>query len=367
MPFVAKKLLLSAFVFVLPFAVLEGAARWFLGPLPDNLIWGANVGEIEDAALLWRNRPKFGVRRGIGPHDRRGLRRPDRPLKPKSTTLRLLSLGESTTYGAGLAWDETYSHVAEQLLRAKGHSIEILNAGTRTWSTLQSLRYLEQAADDLQPDAVLFYHEINDFLPTTWRAMKAPGAGMTDKETMASAARSVLGPVLRHSVFIRRARAWSARRMVGTGSTAGFEDRAPKVDAHTFALLPDQPAGEVPFMTNPNPLVRVPDVDRAQALEELADFTQRRGIKLLIVHPAYPVSKPHRCLLNDFAERRDLPVLEAETLFLEAASRRGLTKLDFFQADPFHPNAMGHRVLAHSVARFVQTHLADDLAARRQP
>jgi hypothetical protein len=28
---------------------------------------------------------------------------------------------------------------------------------------------------------------------------------------------------------------------------------------------------------------------------------------------------------------------------------------------------MGHRVLAHSVARFVQTHLADDLAARRQP
>jgi hypothetical protein len=28
---------------------------------------------------------------------------------------------------------------------------------------------------------------------------------------------------------------------------------------------------------------------------------------------------------------------------------------------------MGHRVLAHSLARFVQTHLADDLATRQQP
>lgn len=354
-------------MFILPLAMLEGAARWVLGPLPDNLMWGANVGEVEDPALLWRNRPNFGVRRGIGPHDRRGLRRPDLPLKSKGKALRLLSLGESTTYGAGLAWDETYSHLAEQLLRAHGHPIEILNAGTRTWSTLQSLRYLQQVADDLQPDAVLFYHEINDFLPTTWRAMKAPGAGITDKETMTSAARSLLAPVLRHSLFIRRARAWFALRMLGSDSAATLEDRAPKVDAHTYALLPDKQAGEASFMVNLNPLVRVPDADRAEALAELAEFTQRRGIELLIVHPAYPVSKSHRCLLTDFAKGRYLPLLEAEDVFLAAATRRGLNKMDFFQADPFHPNAMGHRVLARSIASFIETHLSDDFEARRSP
>ena len=90
---------------------------------------------------------------------------------------RILSLGESTTFGDKLEATENYSYRLEELLNADptlGRRVEVWNCGIPAYSTYQSLRWLELDGLGFQPDLVLFYHEINDFLPTHHRTGDRP-------------------------------------------------------------------------------------------------------------------------------------------------------------------------------------------------
>ncbi|MFO1499622.1 MAG: SGNH/GDSL hydrolase family protein [Verrucomicrobiota bacterium] len=87
-----------------------------------------------------------------------GTRGPDFQTAKPPGTLRILSLGDSRTFGWGLAEPETYSGVLESLVRqhfAGQRNVEVINAGVNAWSFPQMTVYFREHGLKYQPDVVL--------------------------------------------------------------------------------------------------------------------------------------------------------------------------------------------------------------------
>ncbi len=115
-----------------------------------------------DARLYWKLKPNQECYTKIGHKpvhiNSHGTRGPEFAAAKPPHTLRILSLGDSRTFGWGLAEEETYSGRLQQLLQAKiGRSdrVEVINAGVNAWSYPQMLVYFREVGLGYQPDVVL--------------------------------------------------------------------------------------------------------------------------------------------------------------------------------------------------------------------
>lgn len=79
------------------------------------------------------------------------------------TPVRILALGDSLTAGLGLPPEQSYPAQLEQVLRAKGHAIQIINAGVSGDTTTGGLARLDWSLAE-QPDAVILALGANDGL-----------------------------------------------------------------------------------------------------------------------------------------------------------------------------------------------------------
>jgi lysophospholipase L1-like esterase len=115
-----------------------------------------------DPALYWRLKPNQNCftkidRRPVHVNSR-GTRGPEFQVPKPSGTLRILSLGDSRTFGWGLAGSETYSDRLRQLLqerRGGSNNVEVINAGVNAWSFPQMLVYFRETAARYEPDIVI--------------------------------------------------------------------------------------------------------------------------------------------------------------------------------------------------------------------
>lgn len=138
----------------------------------------AGYGNLEiyepDAKLFWRLKPNQDcftkVDRKPVHINSQGTRGPEfAPAKPAGT-FRILSLGDSRTFGWGLAQDETYSSRLAHLLgefrrthlalRTAANSaavdrLEVINAGVNAWSFSQMATYFRETGLRYQPDVVV--------------------------------------------------------------------------------------------------------------------------------------------------------------------------------------------------------------------
>lgn len=85
--------------------------------------------------------------------------------------IRILSIGDSTTFGLYVKHTETYTHVAEQILqsRLENPRIEFINAGVPGYTLFQAWRYLVTKGTTLDPDLVLIHCGWNDM--ASWEHM----------------------------------------------------------------------------------------------------------------------------------------------------------------------------------------------------
>jgi len=119
--------------------------------------------EIYDAdpALYWKLKPNQDcytkVNRQPVHINAHGTRGPDFTDRKPAGTFRVLSLGDSRTFGWGLSEAETYSARLGALLEARlpGRKVEVINAGVNAWSYPQMLVYLRETGMRYQPDVVI--------------------------------------------------------------------------------------------------------------------------------------------------------------------------------------------------------------------
>ena len=90
----------------------------------------------------------------------------DKEIMPKQLgQYRILVVGDSITFGLGIALDETYPRVLERKLKAAlpTKNIEVLNFGIPAYGTDRELIYLKYHIDRIQPDLiVLGFYVAND-------------------------------------------------------------------------------------------------------------------------------------------------------------------------------------------------------------
>jgi len=181
--------LVSSVVFV---ALLEvGARTW------DRIRNGTPFFLPEPAKSLYRPHPylPIALRPGSDYRDNDtsghinalGLRGPERTIEKPPGTLRVICVGGSTTFGAGILGDEnTYpARLEEHLARAlPDRRVEVWNAGVPGYTTAEDVIYLGLRLIDFHPDLIVLYEGYNDFKPNRYPGFVSDYSHWRDREVV---------------------------------------------------------------------------------------------------------------------------------------------------------------------------------------
>ncbi len=305
-------------------AAIELSVRLFAPiDLPDPLITderpGWTVTRVSDPLLFWRMRPHL-VRDGEPFTNALGLRGAEVGER-RAGEVRILSLGESTTFGSRLSLAATYSARLETALAARWERpVRVINAGVPGYTLFQGVVWLEREGVALDPDAVLVYFGFNDFLPVAYRRERDAAAtslgagGVTDRELHRRRKRAgfrLLHALMERSHFVRRL---AARRP----SDGGEVERGAAV--------------------------RVPEDDRRWLLERMAALAEAHRFRLVVVVPWYRSFERHAPLLRSFAAEEGIVLVDLPERFATLPRPRS----SYF-VDALHPTAEGHALIAEAI------------------
>lgn len=163
---IAKAVLLLVLTGLLSAFVLEFGVLLLMGPqvrFPRHVV-GADFGiRINEPGARYRHRSadvdvEFRI-------NERGLRE-DRDFayeKPPGVK-RVVALGDSYTVGYEVEGQQTFAEVLERELEARGHRLQVLNAGVSGYSTAEELLYLERELLRYEPDVILVSFFGNDLV-----------------------------------------------------------------------------------------------------------------------------------------------------------------------------------------------------------
>ena len=307
-------------------------ALFLIGEIACRMLWSVsalslspeNAHLIDHPTRLWVQAPnaEFTLpEHGTLRTNALGLRDDPVTLPKPPGEYRILSLGESSTWGHGVARAETYSEVLAKLLTAQGRSSNVINAGVPAYTVQQSAVYLEEEGARLQPDAVLVYHQTNDFLPSGAVDMHNPLVWLTANDRALIERRRPMAALLR---VLFRSRLYLAVR-------------------NAILRLPSSLPQAGSVTGGP---VRVPEADRREALDRMLKATSAMGAELIVVQPLYAIDHSQDMLLRDWCAERHQRYISTQDI----RARMGRSINQWFQADGVHPRAIGHRKIAERIA-----------------
>lgn len=140
----------------------------------------------QDSVLFWKQRKHLNVNfQGVKvTTNSSGLRDDKRSIPLKKNAFRIVCLGESSTFGWGVSFDECYPAQVGKILENKfpGRNFEVINAGQIGYSSYQGLIFLRNYILKYHPDIITVPYLINDI--DRYRFFRSNGLG--DKELPAS-------------------------------------------------------------------------------------------------------------------------------------------------------------------------------------
>ncbi len=161
----------------LALVVMEIVLRFLLPgtPLKVYLVDMRGVNQISKIpGLVYELKPEAERVVRIGDHaatyriNSAGMRDYEYPLVKGNGFFRIVCLGDSVTFGAGVELEQVYPKVLEKLLNTKSDEIryEVLNFGVGGYNTAQEAVALKEKALQYRPDLVLVGFNLNDGSPT---------------------------------------------------------------------------------------------------------------------------------------------------------------------------------------------------------
>lgn len=145
---------------------------------------GSVLQASEDPVLIFENRPNGkqvilrggasgSFRRVVMQTNGQRFRGPEVELEKPAGVLRVACLGDSHTFGDGVAAGDTWP---DRLAELAGPGVEVLNCGVNAYDTLQEVLWYEQRVAAFDPDVVLLAYFVNDVA-----ARGIPGQGTADR------------------------------------------------------------------------------------------------------------------------------------------------------------------------------------------
>jgi hypothetical protein len=148
---------------------LEGIARLGEGTAAEGGTTFADYSEY-DPLLGWRKRPgarlvfrrrEYSVDFALNSH---GLRDREREYEAPPETVRILALGDSFVEGFGVPLEQTVTQVLEDSLRRAGYPVEVVNGATTGYSTDQEYLFYRSEGVRYSPRVVVLFFYYNDIL-----------------------------------------------------------------------------------------------------------------------------------------------------------------------------------------------------------
>jgi len=342
-----KKVLFGLLAVLSALAVLEIFARVLnlpAKPLSRYAPMSSDHYSIDDPQLFWRMKPNVRVK--DQPDDNWwietnsfGLRDDEITVPKPDGDVRIICLGESTTFGAGVQQNETYAQVAEQVLNDNAppdQRFDVINAGLSASTSFQAWQWLRRYGESLNPDVIVLYYHDNDLMPCFTRAIFHFNRGfdLTDRELYRIRNRYAgLLYLFNHSMLYKTLRHLLIGRMA-------LNEQLRK---SKFAV--ENGSKQAPWP------VRVPDEDRIWVWKNFKEWCATHGADLLLMHPCYSNSTEHRCLMFEWVEKNDVPLLDCIPLLKNS----GIAWADLFNLpEDDHPSAVAHRLYGEALAELVQ-------------
>jgi lysophospholipase L1-like esterase len=269
-----------------------------------------------------------------------GYRTKSFEAKPAPGIRRVVSLGDSSTFGWGVDGAEAYpARLEEALDRREGEQArwEVLNLGVPGYSTFQGRVMLEREALGLAPDVVTWSYLANDGAMT----------GEADRATY-SQRQGWLGAALEvahHSRAYETLEAWIARLR-----RAGVERPATNVrNVASYAEASANIRDAVHIARQAAvPLVLVANCVRGPVAEVVARVARETGTPYLDATALVERAVPQIAQDPTFAADR-----ERLTQRYGAKALTANPALYGFLPDQCHPNGVGHRLIAEALCEIV--------------
>ena len=321
-----RRLAFSLIAVLLFFGGTEAVLRVLDIPSPDtearfthnSVYWGgkAEAGKVNEPTLHKEMSTSFPVST-----DENGLRPPHHGVDKPEGVYRVMTLGCSTTYGWGVADDETYPAVLERLLKAKGHDkVEVINGGQPGYTSFQGLWLWDQALKDYEPDLVLVGYIVQD-------ARKAAYGDLSQAVMQGEA------DFLKSNVLYN----WKMYLFLKS-MTGAVQIRAKERSEESE-----------------NSVYRINEQEYLDNLRQLRSKIESNGGQA--AHFAYPLEvwsngyqKTHAMLLKHEAEAAGIPHFDPGLVVEEEARKRTL----YFPNDRGHANADGNAFIAQLVADWLE-------------
>ena len=316
----SRRLIFSLIPVAVLFAVIEGglmAADWPPEPTApfehNEPFWTADPDLRSEALPHNEEQTTFPVSTNGD-----GLRAPLFSVEADPGTLRIMTLGCSTTFGWGVRDEETYPARLGGYLAQRGYdSVEVVNGGQPGYTSFQGRWLWDRVLKDYRPDVVLIGYVVQD----------ARKASYSDKSQaiLQNDARFLKDNVLyrlRSYLLLRTAlgKVQIRAKERGQGDQGGTH--------------------------------RVPVADYSENLQYLID--QVEGLGGAPVLFGYPLERSgytadHRSILKAAAQVKGVPLFDPQPQ-MEAATR---SQQLYFPNDRGHANAAGNDLIAQWVADFL--------------
>jgi len=316
------------------FLVMEGLCR--LLQLPQRLregyyvnIWLVDndlqkIVNKEDAHMMWAPRPRYRNMDGSVRISAAGFRDKEYRLEKEPGLFRILSLGDSSTFGTKLNLEETYhAQLEERLNRERGAAgirYEVINGGTTGYTSRQGLALYQVKGHHYAPDIVTAYFGTNDQLARYF---------LSDKEILDRS-----GPV-----WVREVKRSVLHRLALYKTLRGL----------LFYQRERRQRAAVP---------RVAIEDYRQNLLDLDAACRENGAQLVLISPAFcsrgedlrikgPSIHRYRLVLHELARSHNIPLVELPEM---AEDIEGACDGALFQGGDYdHPSRMGHTRLMEAL------------------
>jgi lysophospholipase L1-like esterase len=271
-----------------------------------------------------------------------GLRGPRTSAEPAPGVHRVLALGDSVAFGEGLQAEEAIPALLERELGERtGERWEVLNAGVEGYNTEAELGFLRRRGLALRPETVVVVFNLNDY---DWAPVLGPLGILTRDPAARVPVRSLanvseLWFVLRWLVDAK-GRPWETGKVAAADLTPAPGERFSRFDRYISALRKN-------YWKHPEDACWPTLVGSLRGLGEVARANRLRLV-IAIVPDGDQIGVPDLDLtpqtkLRALCAEAHLDCLDLQPIFAAAPDREL-----FF--DTMHPNAAGHRLLAHAVA-----------------
>lgn len=277
--------------------------------------------------------------------NRAGYRGPARPMSPVPGTMRIVTLGDSSTFGMGVCGDQAYSAVLEQELPGS----EVLNFGVIGFSAFQGMKLFEGRAIDYHPRVVLVaFGAVDELLPAVGYDVDAKFEITSHTSPRAIALRDDLHP-LRIFQVVERAFATNTEDIMVRPGQVNYERWE---------------RGEPGYIRNQNL------VSFERSLDAIVGFARSHGALVVLIGPPrrraveirWPQAEEYSEGIQRAAARLSVPFFDVRATFRAVPDSDSSLFLD-----DYHPNVAGHQIYAKFLADNLERVFGPEIKVSRRP